>query len=84
MCSDASGQPGSIHSHSASPEIVALLDNNCGATIHGEEDTLHSDDDVNLSQGTLSLTNISASDDEDAYKAVAHETAWKSDVQYGT
>ena len=51
--------------------------------MHGEEDAPHSDDEANLSQGTLSLPDISASDDEDTHKAIAHEAAWKSDVQYG-
>ena len=37
----------------------------------------------NLSQGTVSLPDISASDDEDAHKAIACKATQKSDVQYG-
>ena len=75
MHSNASGPPGSVHSCSVSPEIVTLFIDDSGATAHGEEDTLHSDDKANLSQGTLSLPDISASNDEDTHKAVAHEAA---------
>ena len=42
-----------------------------------EEDVPHSDDKANLSQGTLSLPNISTSDDEDAHKAIACEATCK-------
>ena len=83
-CSDASDPLGSIHSCSASPEIVVFLNNDHGATAHGEEDTLHSDDKENLSQCFLSLPDISASDDKDTHKAIAHQTTWKRDIQYGT
>ena len=50
---------------------------------HSEEDVPHSDNEVNLSQGTLSLPDISASNEEDARKAIVCEVAWKSDIQYG-
>ena len=53
------------------------------ASAPSEEDAPHSDNEANLSQGTLSQPNISASDDADTHKAIAHEAAWKSDVQYG-
>ena len=36
-----------------------------------------------LSQGTVSLPDISASDSKVARKAIAYEGACKSDVQYG-
>ena len=49
----------------------------------GEKDVPHSDDKANMSQGTVSLPNISASNDEDGHKAIACEATWKSDVQYG-
>ena len=49
----------------------------------GEEDAPHLDDEENLSQGNVSLPNISASDNEDTHKTIGHKTAWKSDVQYG-
>ena len=61
-CSDTSGSHVSIHSHSASLEIVLVHDDDDDAATHGEEDEPHSDDKANLSQGTLSLPDISASD----------------------
>ena len=82
-CSDASGSPRSIHSCSASLEIVSVHDNNDDTATHREEDAPHSDNEANMSQGTLSLPDISASDDEDTRKAIVHEAMWKSDIQYG-
>ena len=52
-------------------------------SVQDEEDAPHSDDKANLSQGTLSLPDISASNNEDAHKAIACEAAQKSNVQYG-
>ena len=49
----------------------------------GEEDTGHLDDEETLSQGTVSSLDISTSDNEDACKAITHEAAHKSDIQYG-
>ena len=60
-----------------------MHDNDEDTATHSEEDVPHSDNKVNLSQGTLSLPDISASNDEDACKAIVHKAAWKSDVQYG-
>ena len=51
-------------------------------TMAGEEYAPHLDDEENLSQGTVSLPDISASDDEGALKAIVCETVWKSDAQY--
>ena len=52
-------------------------------TAGGEEDAGHSEDEEALSQGTVSLLDISTSDNEDACKAAACEAAHKSNVQYG-
>ena len=49
----------------------------------GKEDAGHSDDEETLSQGTVSLPDISASDSQDAHKAIECEAAHKRDVQYG-
>ena len=81
MHSDASGSQVSVHCCSASLEIVSVHDNEDTA-VHGEEDAPHSDDKANLSQGTLSLPDISASNDKDTRKAVACEVTWKTNVQY--
>ena len=51
-------------------------------TAAAEEDAPHSDDEANLSQGTVSLSDISVSDGKDARKAIACEAAWRSDVKY--
>ena len=46
-----------------------------------EKDEGHSDDEEALSQGTVSLLNISNSNNEEAHKAAVHDKACKSDVQ---
>ena len=78
--SEGSGSSGSERSRSTSPEVVLVQDEDTAA---GGEDTGHSEDDEALSQGTVSLLDISNSDNEEACKAAAHETVHKSDVQYG-
>ena len=55
----------SVHSHSAYPEIVLVHGDNDDTAMVGEEDVPHSDDEETLSQGTVSLPDISASDDEE-------------------
>ena len=52
-------------------------------TAAGGEDAGHLEDEEALLQGIVSLLNISNSDNEEARKAAACETARKSDVQYG-
>ena len=47
------------------------------------EEADHSEDEEAQSQGTVSLLNISTSDNEEACKAIAHKAAHKSDIQYG-
>ena len=59
-----------------------MHNNDDDTTSHCEEDAPHLDDEANLSQGMMSLPNISASD-EDTRKAIARKAAWQSDVQYG-
>ena len=49
----------------------------------GEEYAGHSEDEEALSQGTVSLLNISISDNEDTHKATVCEAVCKSDIQYG-
>ena len=48
-----------------------------------EEEAGHLEDEEALSQSTVSLLDISTSDNEDAHKAIMHEAACKSDIQYG-
>ena len=52
-------------------------------TMGGEEDAGHSEEEETLSQGTVSLLNISTSDKEDAHKATLPEAVHKSNIQYG-
>ena len=81
--SEGSGSRGSGHSHSPSPEVVLLQGDDGDTTMGGEEDAGHSEDEEALSQGTVSLLDISTSDNEDAHKATVHEAVCKSDIQYG-
>ena len=80
--SEGSSSGGSEYSHSTSPEVV-LVQGDDEDTAVGGEDAGHSEDEEALSQGTVSLLDISTSDNEEACKAAAHETACKSDIQYG-
>ena len=73
----------SVRPHSASPEIVLVQGDDDDTTTVGEEDAPHSDNKETLSQGTVSLPDISACDIEDTRKALVCETTCKSDVQYG-
>ena len=57
--------------------------NDDDTAVGGEEDAGHLEDEEALSQSTVSLLNISTSDNEDARKATACEAARKSDIQYG-
>ena len=52
------------------------------AVADAEEEEDGSDDEEALSQGTVSLLDISNSDNEETHKAAAHEKAHKSDVRY--
>ena len=71
MHSEGSGSHASARSHSAPPDIVLLQgdDDDDDTTWVGEEDAGHSDDET-LSKGTVSLPDISASNSEDACKAI--------------
>ena len=47
-----------------------------------EEEEGSSDDEETLSQGTVSLPDLSNSDNEETRKAAVHETVHKSNVWY--
>ena len=51
-------------------------------TAADEEDKGPSDDEEAQSQGTVSLFDISNSDNEEAHKAAAHKKVHKSDVRF--
>ena len=82
MPSEGSSSGGSECSHSALPDVVLLQDDDEDTTVGGE-DAGHSEDKEALSQGTESLLDISTSENEETCKAAAHETACKSNIQYG-
>ena len=71
----------SEQSCSASPEVV-LLGEGEEAVADAEEEEDGSDDEETLSQGMVSLLDISNSDNEETRKAAAREKACKSDVWY--
>ena len=48
----------------------------------GEDDVLDSADEADISQGSMSLLDISATDDEDTRKCKAREIAHKSDTDF--
>ena len=87
MPSEGSSSSSSEGSHSTSLEVISKVvpvqedDENAAAD---EEDEGPLDDEEALSQGTVSLLDISNSDNEEAHKATAHEKACKSDVQFAT
>ena len=80
-CCPARSQAPSEGSSSASPEVVLVQGDDEDAA-GNEEDEGHSDDEEALSQGTMSLLDISNSDNEEAHKAAVHEKVCKSDVQF--
>ena len=61
---------------------VVLLGEDEEAPADAEEEEDGSDDEGTLSQGMVTLLNITNSDNEETCKAAAHEKACKSDVQY--
>ena len=63
--------------------VLMGQDDDEDTTAGGEEDAGHSEDEEALSQGIVSLLDISTSDNEDAHKATVHEAVCKSDIQYG-
>ena len=69
--SEGSSSSGSECSWSASPKVVLVPGDE--DTAAGGEDADHLEDEEALSQGTVSLLDISNSDNEEAHKAAACE-----------
>ena len=61
-------------------KVVLVPDDEDAAADEEEEGPL--DDEEALSQGTVSLLDISNSDNKEACKATVHKKACKSDVQF--
>ena len=77
---EASVGEGSIHSRTASDGSVKVLSGDEASG--GKDDALDSANEADISQGSMSLLDISATDDEDTRKCKAHELARKSDTDF--
>ena len=71
---------GLVHSVAASVGGVETLSGDEASG--GEDDVLDSADEADVSQGSMSLLDISATDDEDTRKWKARELACKSDTDF--
>ena len=80
--SEGSSSDGSECSHSTSPDVTLVQDDEEDTAAGGEEAD-HSKDEEAQSQGMVSLLNISTSDNEETRKAIAHKSACKSNTAYG-
>ena len=78
--SEASAGMRSVHSQTASAGSVKVLSGDEAS--EGEDDVLDSANEADVSQGSMSLLDISATDDEDTRKQKAHELARKNDTDF--
>ena len=69
-----------VHSQTASVGSVEVLSGDEASA--GEDDVLDSTNEADVSQGSMSLLDISATDDEDTRKRKVHELARKSDTDF--
>ena len=78
--SETSTGEGSVHSLAASDGSVKILSGDEASG--GEDDVLDSANKADVSQGSMSLLDISATDNEDTRKCKARELAGKSDTDF--
>ena len=78
--SEASRHEGSVHSQAASDGSVEVL--SADEASGGDEDVLDSTNEADISQGSMSLLDISAADDKDTHKRKVRELAHKSDTDF--
>ena len=78
--SEASAGVRSVHSQTASVGSVEVLSGDEASG--GEDDVLDSANEADVSQGSMSLLDISTTDDEDTRKCKARELARKSDTDF--
>ena len=78
--SEASAGAQSVRSAAASVRSVEVLSGDQAS--EGEHDVSYSTDEADVSQGSIPLLNISASDDDETHKRKAHAYACKSDMAY--
>ena len=78
--SEASTDARSVHSRTASVGSVEVISRDEASG--GEDDVLDSANKADVSQGSMSLLDISATDNEDTRKCKVHEIAHKSDIDF--
>ena len=78
--SKASAATRSVHSGAASVGSVEVLSGDEAS--EGEDDVLDSANEADVSQGSMSLLDISATDDEETRKSKACDLAHKSDTDF--
>ena len=78
--SEASAGVRSVHSAAASVGSVEVLSGDEAS--EGEHDISYSTDEADVSQGSIPLLDISATDDEETCKHKVHELARKSDTAF--
>ena len=78
--SEARAHEGSVHSQTASDGSVKVLSGDEASG--GEDDVLDSANKADVSQGSMSLPDISTGDDEDTRKRKACKLAPKSDTEF--
>ena len=78
--SKASIGEGSVHSRTASDGSVKVLSGDQASG--GKDDILDSANEADVSQGSVSLLDISTTDDEDTHKCKACKLACKSDTDF--
>ena len=80
--SEASAGMRSAHSQSASIGSIKVLSGEEASRGDDDDDSLYSANKGDVSQGSVSLLDISVSDDEDTCKRKARELAHKSDTDF--
>ena len=71
---------GSVHLRTASDGSVEVLSGDEASG--GEDNVLDSANEADISQGSMSLLDISTMDDEDTHKCKVHELVRKSDTDF--
>ena len=80
--SQASGHEGSIHLVAASDGSIEVLSADEVVTSGGEEDVLESANEADVSQGNMSLLDISTTDDDDTHKCKVHKLTRKNNTDF--
>ena len=73
---------GSVHLGAASDGSIEVLSADEAVASGGEEDVLDSANEADVLQGSMSLLDISTTDDEDTHKCKACKLAYKNDTNF--